>query len=81
MFFKHRANIFHHSYIYVDEKKDKLNDIKQKALEKLSEKDKEYRATNIKGFLTNKTYKKRISTSTAILFIVICAVLWYFLMY
>lgn len=81
MFFRHRKHEFQHTYIYVDERKDKLADIKQRALNEIAEKDKEYRASKIRGFLTNKTYKHRISTTTAVLLIVIFAVLWYFLIY
>ena len=81
MFSRHRKHEFQHTYIYVDERKDKLADIKQRALNEIAEEDKEYRASKIRGFLTNKTYKHRISTTTAVLLIVIFAVLWYFLIY
>lgn len=81
MFSRHRKHEFRHNYIYVDERKDKISGIKQRAADELAESGKEYRASKIKGFLTEKTYKHRISTTTAVLLIVIFAVLWYFLIY
>lgn len=81
MFTRRPDNRFRHTYIYVDEHKDKIDGIRQRAADELNMESGEYRASKIKGFLTNKKYKHRISTTTAITLIVLSAVLWYFLIY
>ena len=81
MFQKHKKHEFQHTFLYVDERKEKLDGIRQRAAEEIEESKKGYSPSKIKGFLTDKTYKHRISTTTAILLIVLLAVLWYFLIY
>ena len=81
MLFRQRANRFHHTYIYVDERKEKLAGIKQKALDELNESGKGYEASKIKGFLTDKPHRHIISTTTAVLLILMFAIIWYILIY
>lgn len=81
MFFKHNTRQFQHSYIYVNERKDKIDGIKQKAAEEIKKEHGEYKASDIKGFLTNNVRKHRISTKTAIAIILVCLILWYILIH
>ena len=81
MLFRNHADKFHHTYIYVDERKEKLEEIKRNAIEEITEREKGYRADKIKGFLTDKKHRQIISTTTALLLILIFAIIWYILIY
>ncbi len=81
MFFRNHIRKFHHSYIYTDERKIKIDEIKHKAAEELKMERGEYHSSRIKGFLTDRKYRQRISTTTAVLLIVTLILLWYFLIY
>ena len=80
MFIRHREPKFQHTYIYVDERKEKIDDIRRRAAEQLGITD-GYKASKIKGFLTDKTRRNRISTTAAVIAIIVCAALWYLLMH
>ena len=81
MLFRHRANRFHHTYIYADDKKQKIADIKQRALDEINRSEKEYEASDIRGFLTDRHRRHLIPTSAALLLILLFAVIWYLLIF
>lgn len=90
MFTMRKPRGFHHSYIYVDERKEKLAKIEENAKRELGMlPPKEFSPEDIRGkFVENTTHLKRrkergskyISTGVAILLIVVLLYVWYAIM-
>ena len=88
MFTMRKPRGFHHSYIYVDERKEKLDKMKENAkreLDMLTEK-KEFNPEDIRGkFIEGTTHLKRRKESgkrplhfiVILFFIMLLAYLWY----
>lgn len=81
MFKRHHESKFQHTFIYVDEHKEKIDGIRERAAEEIGMIRGEYNASKLKGFLTNRTYRNRISTTAAVITIIACAAIWYLLIY
>lgn len=83
---------FHHNFIYVDERRDRLNDMEKRAKRELGMTSHEdINPEDLRGTFVNATRylkkrkkgmaigRKSVGTRMLIVFIIILAALWYFL--
>jgi hypothetical protein len=82
LFYSPKPRRFRHPYIYVDERKERLDAIERKARGDLGMlKDDDYDAGRLHGVFTDGVHHKHLSTRNAVIAVVILILIWFLIIH